>query len=120
MRLFEVADHFSQDLVLVLRNMLGRANSGKSSKDKSSMVINYDALSNIMKNMGYGEIDYDGFAKLFDANPELKSVVKNFDEEEIVLSTDIQPPNDNQPQDVPPGPSVDQMAHSAVNTPPTI
>ena len=114
MRLFEVEDHFGSDLVLVLRNMMGRANTGKSTKEKASMVLNYDALSNIMKNMGYGAIDYDAFAKMYDSNPDLKSVVANFDADKVVLNTDVKAPDQNEPVDTPPGPSVDQMAHSAV------
>jgi len=114
MRLFEVEDHFGVDLVMVLRNLAGRANSGKSSKDKSSVVLTYDALSNVMKNMGYGEIDYDAFQKIYDAHPDLKSVVQNFDGDKVVLNTDVKAPDQNQPVDVPPGPTVDQMASSAV------
>ena len=109
MRLFEVADHFAKDLEIVLRNLLGRSDT-----KKASMTLSYEALSNLMKNMGYGEVDYNGFQKIYDSNPALKAVVKNFDDDGIVLSTDIEPPNDEAPIEVPAGPSVDQMAHSAV------
>ncbi len=114
MRLFEVEDHFGTDIVMVLRNLAGRADSGKSSKDKSSVVLTYDALSNVMKNMGYGEINYDSFQKMYDAHPDLKSIVQNFDGDKVVLNTDVKPQDQNEPTEVPPGPSVDQMASSAV------
>lgn len=109
MRLFEVEDHFANDLAVVLKNLIGRSNS-----KKEFATLSYEDLSTIMKNMGYGEIEYDEFAKVFDSNPALKSVVKNFDENGIVLATEKDAPNDEEPVDVPPGPSVDQMAHSAV------
>jgi hypothetical protein len=111
MRLFEVSDQFADELELVLRNLLGRSN-----EKHASMKLSYEALSNLMRNMGYGKMDYQGFDNVFKGNPSLKSVVKNYNEDGIILSTDV-PPKDENPTDVPPGPSVDQMAHSAVNTP---
>jgi hypothetical protein len=112
MRLFEVADQFGNELELVLRNLLGRSN-----EKHASMKLSYEALSNLMKNMGYGKMDYQGFDNVFKGNPSLKSVVKNYNEDGIILSTDVPPEDTGEPTDVPPGPSVDQMAHSAVNTP---
>lgn len=74
--------------------------------------MTYPALSNIMKNMGYGEIDYDAFQKLYDSNPDLKKLVHNYDEEKISLSTEIPPPGaDTQKAGKATGPSVDAMAH---------
>jgi hypothetical protein len=108
MRLFEVEDRFVGDLVTVLRNQLGRGDS-----ERTSLVLTYPALSNIMKNMGYGEIDYDVFQKLYDGNPELKKLVVNYDEDKISLSTKVPPPGaENQKAGKATGPSVDAMAHS--------
>ena len=115
MRLFEVEDHFVDDLVMVLRNQLGRGDS-----KHTSLVLSYEALGNIMKNMGYGKMDYEGFDKLYHENPDLQAIVKNYNEDKVVLSTKTQPENDQEKLDTPTGPSVDQMAHSAVNTPPAI
>jgi hypothetical protein len=112
MRLFEVTDQFANELELVLRNLLGR-----SDEKHTSMKLSYEALSNLMKNMGYGKIDYQGFDNVFQGNPSLKSVVKNYNEDGIELSTEKPPEDNGEPTDVPAGPSVDQMAHSAVNTP---
>jgi hypothetical protein len=111
MRLFEVSDQFADELELVLRNLLGRSN-----EKHASMKLSYEALSNLMRNMGYGKMDYQGFDNVFKGNPSLKSVVKNYNEDGIILTTDV-PPAKDEPTDVPAGPSVDQMAHSAVNTP---
>lgn len=112
MRLFEVEDHFVNDLVMVLRNQLGRGDS-----KHTSLVLSYEALGNIMKNMGYGKMDYDTFDKLYQEHEDLKAIVKNYNEDKVVLSTNTQPEKDQDQLDVPTGPSVDQMAHSAVNTP---
>lgn len=107
MRLFEVEDHFVGDLVTVLRNQLGRGDS-----ERTSLVLTYPALSNLMKNMGYGAIDYEGFQKLYDANPDLKKLVKNYSEEKVVLSTETPPPGaDAMGTGQAKGPSVDAMAH---------
>lgn len=110
MRLFEVENNFLVDLTTVLRNLLGRSNS-----QGVPMKLNYKAVSNMLGNMGYGEINYDNFSKLYDQNEQLQSIVSDFDETGITLKTDSEP--DQGPKahfDAPAGPSVDQMAHSAV------
>jgi hypothetical protein len=118
MRLFEVEDRFASDLEMVLRNQMGRSNS-----KHSSLKLTYPALSNMMKNMGYGEIDYDGFKKLYDDNPSLKSIIRNFSDSEVIVSTDAEKPEDEQGAEPsePGGPTVDQMASSgaqaALNNP---
>jgi hypothetical protein len=98
MRLFEVEDHFSSDLESVLRNLLTK---------KAQVILTYEELSNLLKNMGYGPIDYDGFAKIFDANPSLDAIVQNFNESGVILSTEKDPETDDQEAAAP---TVDQMA----------
>lgn len=115
MRLFEVEDHFTDDLVTVLRNQLGRGDA-----KHTSLVLSYDALSNIMKNMGYGKMDYEGFKKMYDDNPDLQSIVQNFSADKVVLSTKTQPDSDQEKIDRPSGPSVDQMASRAASEPSSI
>ena len=105
MRLYEVEDHFVSDLVVVLRNQLGRGDS-----ERTSLVLTYPALSNIMKNMGYGEITYDEFDKIYSSNEDLKKLVQNYDEEKVVLSTKAPGPGQEQGPGRAQGPSVDQMA----------
>lgn len=107
MRLFEVEDHFVGDLVTVLRNQLGRGDS-----ERTSLVLTYPALSNLMKNMGYGAMDYDGFQKLYDSNPELQKLVKSYNEEKIILSTKTPAPGaDAMTSGKAKGPDIDAMAH---------
>jgi len=108
MRLFEVEDRFTDDLITILRNLVGRSDSKHSPQS-----ITYQALANMLKNLGYGEIDYDQFKGIYDNNPDLQAVIKNFNADGIELNTDIEkekPPST--PVPVPKGPSVDSMAHS--------
>jgi antitoxin component YwqK of YwqJK toxin-antitoxin module len=98
MRLFEVEDHFASDLETVMRNLLTK---------KATVILTYDEMSNILKNMGYGPIDYDGFAKLYDANPSFEAIVQNFNESGIVLSKEKEIETDDQESEAP---TVDQMA----------
>ena len=110
MRLFEVEDNFLVDLTTVLRNLLGRSNA-----KGAPMKLNYKAISNMLGNMGYGEINYDTFSKLYDQNEQLQSIVSDFDENGVTLKTDSEPEQGAPAHfDKPAGPSVDQMAHSAV------
>lgn len=117
MRLFEVEDNFLVDLTTVLRNILGRNNSPGN---EAPVVLSYKSVSNLLNNMGYGEISYQQFDKLAtDDNSPLKpgnDLVSNYDENGITLATKgaepEQPPVTNTGKGA--GKSVDQMAHNAV------
>lgn len=104
MRLFEVADHFVDELETVLRNRIGRADS-----EEAAEVLSYPALSNLL--MGYGEISYPQFDQIVNNNPGLQSLIQDYNEEKVILKTKKQleqPAGDlAQPQT---SPSVDQMA----------
>jgi hypothetical protein len=113
MRLFEVADSFASDLEMVLRNQMGRSDS-----KNSTLKLTWPALSNMMKNMGYGEIDSKGFQKIFDGNPSLQAIVRNFNDTGIIVSTKVDNPDAEAQGGEPPEPggqTVDQMASSAAN-----
>ena len=110
MRLFEVEDNVIVDLTTVLRNLLGRSDS-----KHASIVLTYKAISNLLSNMGYGEISYDAFAKLYDENPALKAIVGDFDADKVTLSTKTDAEQAPGHVDQDDGKSVDQMAHSAVS-----
>lgn len=109
MRLFEVADRFTDDLETVLRNILGRGDSKHAPQS-----LTYPALSNLLNNMGYGAISYEQFARIYDENPQIQALIGDFNDQGIVLGTDAQAANSQSPMQIPTGPSVDQMAHSAV------
>jgi len=85
MRLFEVEDRFSNDLTMVLRNLLGRSDS-----KHSSIKLSYDALSNLIKNLGYGGINYATFNKMYDQNPGIQAMVKDYNEAGVELGTEIE------------------------------
>lgn len=108
MRLFEVEDRFASDLEMVLRNLMGRAN-----KKGSPLEFSYDGLSSLMKNMGYGAIDYNAFDRLYQSTPSIQAIIQNYNEDGIVVATDEIDPDEQEKIEKPEGPSVDQMASSA-------
>ena len=109
MRLFEVEDRFASDLEMVLRNLMGRAN-----EKGSPLEFSYDGLSSMMKNMGYGAIDYNAFDRIYQSNPSVQAIIQNYDEDGIVVATDEVDPEEQEKIERPEGPSVDQMASSGV------
>jgi hypothetical protein len=90
---------------------------GRSNSKNSTLKLTWPALSNMMRNMGYGEIDSKGFQKMFDGNPSLQAIVRNFDENGIIVSTEVDDPDKEASGGTaePGGQSVDQMAGSAAN-----
>tara|TARA_B100000902_G_scaffold372315_1_gene399226 strand:+ start:3589 stop:3801 length:213 start_codon:yes stop_codon:yes gene_type:complete len=65
-----------------------------------------------MQNMDMQQFDYDGFKQIYDANPELANLVKNFDEKGVSLSTKKEADADAPVQSNAPD-QVDQMAQRA-------
>ncbi len=112
MRLFEVEDSFARDLEMLLRNQRDRSDS-----KKSTLTFSYDAISNMMKNMGHGKIELDDVAlkNLIDGNPALKSVIKNFNKYEVEVSTEKEEPETGDAIPQPGGQTVDSMASQAAN-----
>ena len=110
MRLFEVEDRFADDLETALRNLVGRSN-----QKHASLKLTYQALSNILKNMGYGEVDHQEFKKVYDDNPSIQNIVRSFDDHTIMVSTDAEKDEDEieKGEGEPRSPSVDQMASQA-------
>ena len=113
MRFFEFKNKdLESALVNTLMNMKGEADE----KDQSS-EISFDAVENIMTNIGYPSFNYDIFKQMYDQGESLKNVVSDFDEEKIVIKTE---------QDAEADPEMDfdnqgstdkvkQMAKSAMN-----
>ena len=113
MRFFEFKNKdLESALVNTLMNMKGDADD----KDQSS-EISFDAVENIMTNIGYPSFNYDIFKQMYDQGEALKNVVSDFDEEKIVIKTE---------QDAEADPEMDfdnqgstdkvkQMAKSAMN-----
>lgn len=111
MRLFEADTRFVDDLETLLRNRIGRSDA-----KQASQTLTWPALSNMLRGFGYGDIDYAGFRRIYDENPSIHPLIRNFNEEGIVLGTQEEPEKAAQePQEIPAGPSVDQMADRAVS-----
>ncbi len=70
-------------LVNTLMNVKGDADDKNTSAE-----ISFDAVKGIMNNTGYPAFSYDLFKRLFDTSKTLKNVVKDFNQEKIVLATD--------------------------------
>lgn len=104
MRLFEVEDRFSNDLATVLRNVSGRT-------DK----LRYEALGNLLRNLGYGGIDYKIFNQIYDNSPGIQELVSDFDQDGITLASSDNTPKqvDQQLDTTGNSPSVKAMARSA-------
>lgn len=108
MRLFEADNGFVDDLETLLRNRIGRSDA-----KQASQTLAWPALSNMLRGLGYGDINYGVFRKIFDKNPSLHPLIRNFNEDGLILGTQEEPENTKQDQvEVPKGPGVDQMAHS--------
>ena len=119
MRLFEVEDRFASDLEMVLRNQMGRSNS-----TKSTLAIPFAGINNLIKNMGYGAIDRHTLQQMVDANPSLSKLIKNIEDEEVIINTKAANPeadDDAEALSHTDAKSVDQMASSgaadALNNP---
>ena len=111
MRLFEVAgNELEQDLVLLFRNQIQRANA-----EGSPAELSYQAITSLMKASGHGNFDYGVFKSLYDTSPEIQSIVQNFNEEGVVLNTDMQRDADGNIDDVDSSPTnnIEKMAKRA-------
>ena len=114
MRFFEFAgDDTSDKLVIVLRNYIGRAAS-----KKAPAKLNWNGLQQVLKTNGFElAADYETFKSMYDSNPAIQSLVKNFNDQGIELNVpgapDEQPKGDGtqSPQDS--QAAVDKIAASA-------
>lgn len=111
MRLFEVAGRFIDDLETLLRNQVksGRPSSPTEPFEKEAVMLSYPALSQMLNNMGYGNINFDQFARIYDENPQLEPLIADYNQEYIILGKDDDEVA-NTDLEVGAGPSVDQMA----------
>jgi hypothetical protein len=94
MRIFEFAGDDSLDkFIVILKNFIGRhASKGAPAK------LNWAALNRITRSSG-NEIaaDYETFKAMYDANPVLQSMVKNFNDRGIELNVPGAPDDKNPP-----------------------
>jgi hypothetical protein len=83
MRIFEFAGDDSLDkFIVILKNFIGR-HASKNAPAK----LNWAALNRITRSSG-NEIaaDYETFKSMYDANPQLQTLVKNFNADGLELN----------------------------------
>ena len=115
MRFFEFADTGAgvDKFVMILRNYIGRAAS-----KKAPSKLNWNGLQQVAKANGFEfAADYETFKSMYDSNPALQGMVKNFNDKGIELNVPGAP-NEEPTGDGTQGPedsqaAVDKMAASA-------
>lgn len=110
MRLYEVAgNQFQDDLANMLRNMQGRANDSRTTS-----VVSWPAINNLMLSFGYGNISKDMVDKIQSQVDPTGDLIQDISDQGIVLKTDISSPDTTQSPSTDAGTkSVDKMAHNA-------
>ena len=93
MRFFEfVNDDPTDKLVVVLKNYIGRA----SSKGAGSQ-LNWNGLNKIFQTSGVElAADYETFKSIYDSNPVVQSLVKDFNQDGINLNVPGAPDDQEQ------------------------
>jgi hypothetical protein len=92
MKLFEVEEP-SDNLVLLLRNMVSQADS-----QNQPSFLSWGALANLMQNLDGPGVNYDTFKSMYDANPDMfKTIVNNFDARGVTLKTKAKDPKQQGP-----------------------
>ena len=84
-----------KDLESALVNSLLNMQGDADEKDQSS-EISFDAVQSLMTNTGFPAFNYDVFKKLYDQGQTLKNVVKDFNQEKIVVKTEKDAEDDPQ------------------------
>lgn len=110
MRLYEVAgNQFQDDLAEILRVLQGRADS-----QKTSSVVPWSAINNMLSSKGYANVNQDMLAKVKDKIDKDGQLIQNVTPGGIVLKTKVATPEEPKPVGGQSAPkSVDQMARSA-------
>lgn len=84
MRFFEFADADAglDKFVMILKNFIGRASS-----KKEAAKLNWASLQKIASDNGFEfAADYETFKSMYDSNPIIQKMVKNFDANGIELN----------------------------------
>ena len=117
MRLYEVAgNQFQDDLAEILHIFQGRANNPGNGQPATHSTISWPAINNMLSSKGYANINQAMMDKVKDKIDPNGELIKDVNEQGIVLATDMDSPDDETPVAGQPAPkSVDQMAHNAVS-----
>jgi len=81
MRFFEFQDDPTDRFVIVIKNLIGRAAS-----QKMPAKMNWQAFNQLTSKSGIEMVaDYETFKAMYDANPALQTLIKNFNADGIEL-----------------------------------
>ena len=115
MRFFEFGSDVNETdkFLIVLRNYIGRASS-----KKSPAKLNWNGLNQVLQMNGFElTADYETFKAMYDSNPAIQSLVKNFNQDGIELNVPGAPDSDAEKEPEQGGQTsqdaVDQTAASA-------
>ena len=99
-------------LINTLTNLRGDADDRNTTAQ-----ISFDAVDKLMKNTGYHTFHYNLFKKMYDKSQALQNVIKDFDQEKIIVKTEKDVEQDPQMDFDNQGSTdkVKQMAKSAMN-----
>lgn len=113
MRFFEFENQPIDKLINVLKNIIGR-----SSSKKSPAKMNWAGLNQMVGANGFElAMDYENFKAMYDSNPGLQSLIKNFNDSGIELNVpgapESQPKSDGTDTAQDSQSAVDKIAASA-------
>jgi hypothetical protein len=83
------ASSIVNNLSLLLRNLIGRADSKNLSQE-----ITYHTLNSYLNNVGGRSINFDELTTIYDQYPEIASLIKDFDKNKITLYTKEESPDE--------------------------
>jgi len=110
MRFFEFgSEDYGDRLVIILRNYIGRASS-----KKAPSTLNWAGLNQVLQSNGFElAADYETFKSIYDSNPAVQAMVKNFNDDSIELKVPGAPDEKNSPGTQDSQAEVDKAAASA-------
>jgi hypothetical protein len=95
MRFFEFNTPDMDQFIVLLRNLIGR-----SASKKAPSKLNWNAIAQLSRSSGFEfGADYETFKAMYDANPALQSLVKNFNADGIELDVPGAPDSEQPKQD---------------------
>jgi hypothetical protein len=95
MRFFEFNTPDIDKFIVLLKNLIGRAASKKTPSQ-----MNWNAISHLSRANGFEfGADYETFKAMYDANPTLQGLVKNFNADGIQLNVPGAPDAEQPKQD---------------------
>jgi len=115
MRILDIFTEASQDLGTIIS--VAKIANDKSQDSETPGKMKMSGFINMLRNSGLA-IDYDHFKTLYDTNPELKTAIQQYNDDEVVFSADEtgeeETPVTEPEGEVPPEKKVNQMAKAAL------